>query len=120
MPKGYQPDGIDQLDALLGKNDNPIRSKPLFWKINAPWPARNDKPNHWVSWAVVYKKWKLSCNKDMSYHELYDAINDPLEKNDLASENAQTVKEMKTLLTDWQKTLPDKPSGNVFSKLRKK
>ena len=56
----------------------------------------------------------------MSYHELYDAINDPLEKNDLASENAQTVKEMKTLLMDWQKTLPDKPSGNVFSKLRKK
>lgn len=120
MPKGYQPDGIDQLDALLGKNDNPIRSKPLFWKINAPWPARNDKPNHWVSWAVVYKKWKLSCNKDMSYHELYDAINDPLEKNDLASENAQIVKEMKNLLMDWQKTLPDKPSGNVFSKLRKK
>ena len=69
-------------------------------------PARNDKPNHWVSWAVVYKKWKLSCNKDMSYHELYDAINDPLEKNDLASKNAQTVKEMKTLLMDWQKLFP--------------
>ena len=77
-------------------------------------------PTTGYPWAVVYKKWKLSCNKDMSYHELYDAINDPLEKNDLASENAQTVKEMKTLLMDWQKTLPDKPSGNVFSKLRKK
>ena len=55
----------------------------------------------------------------MSYHELYDIISDPMEKNNLASENAKTVIEMKTLLIDWQKTLPNKPSGNVFSKLRK-
>jgi arylsulfatase A-like enzyme len=119
LPDDYKPDGYSQVAALQGKDTNTLRTKPLFWKIGAPWPARKEKPDHWVSYAVVYKNWKLCSNKDVSYQELYDIVKDPMEKNDLKKQNPEAVKELNKLLTDWQASLPDKPTGNVFSSLRK-
>jgi len=37
------------------------------------------------------------------------------EKNDLKAQSPQTVKQLLHTLEAWQKTLPAKPEGNVFS-----
>ena len=117
LPAEYKPDGVSQLATLLGKS-YPQREKPLFWKYESPWPARDSKPYHWVSFAVVDQTWKLVANKDLSYVELYDIADDPYEKTDLKTEKPETVKQLLEKIKDWQKTLPNKPEGKVFSSER--
>ena len=119
LPEGYKPDGISQLDALLGKNMTEQRTKPLFWKIRASWPAKDRAPDHWVAYAVVYEKWKLVSNEDLSYVELYDIVKDTYEKNDLKTQNPRVVKKMVGMIDDWKTDLPEKPSSDCFSKTRK-
>jgi hypothetical protein len=50
------------------------------------------------------RKQKLVTYRNIQYVELYDLVIDPLKK----------------MLKQWQSTLPAKPTGNVFSKLRKR
>ena len=119
LPASYQPDGVSQVATLEGKG-NSLREKPLFWKTVAPWPARKTKPDHWASYAVVNKNWKLVANRDSKYVELYDLVVDPMEKNDLKKKYPDAVNQLRKMLSKWQSTLPVKPSGNVFSNLRKK
>ena len=117
LPSSYQPDGVSQLATLKGKGKS-LREKPLFWKTVAPWPARKAKPDHWVSYAVVSQNWKLVTNRTAGYVELYDLVTDPLEKNDLKEKHPLQVIQLTKMLAQWQATLPVKPAGNVFSKLR--
>ena len=98
--------------------DIPIHLLRLFWKTVAPWPARKTKPDHWVSYAVVSQNWKLVTNRTAGYVELYDLVTDPLEKNDLKEKHPLQVIQLTKMLAQWQTTLPTKPTGNVFSKLR--
>ena len=114
LPKGYKPDGISQVSTLRGK-PYPVRTKPLFWKYPSRWPASKSKPDHWVSFAVVDQTWKLVTNDDLSYVELYDIAGDVYEKKDLKAQHPDTVKQLIQKLEDWKKTLPAKPTGNVFS-----
>lgn len=118
LPDGYKPDGISQVSTLMGKG-NELRDKPLFWKYHSPWPARESKPEHWVSYAVVHKNWKLVTNVEESYFELYDILEDPLEKKDLKEKYPREVQSLRKLLDNWQSSLPEKPTGNVFSKERR-
>ncbi|PHS11506.1 MAG: N-acetylgalactosamine-6-sulfatase [Blastopirellula sp.] len=113
----YKPDGVSMVDVLKGEPMN-RRQKPLFWKFGSPWPARATAPNHWVSWAVVHDQWKLVANGDMSHVELFDIAHDVTESNDLSSSKPEVVKELLGKLKKWQSSLPEKPTGNVFSKLR--
>ena len=117
LPASYRPDGISQVATLKGKG-KALREKPLFWKTVAPWPARKAKPDHWVSYAVVSQNWKLVTNRTAGYVELYDLVKDPLEKNDLKEKHPLQVIQLTKMLAQWQTTLPTKPTGNVFSKLR--
>ena len=118
LPRSYKPDGISQVDTLKG-NGNSKRTKPLYWKIGAPWPARESKPDHWVSYAVASMQWKLVANNDLSHCELFDLEKDPVEKNDLKDENPEVVRDLLAKIRSWQSSLPAKPTGNVFSGLRK-
>ena len=118
LPATYKPDGISQVATLRGEG-TPLRAKPLFWKSLAPWPARKGKPDHWVSYVVASRNWKLVANRDADYVELYDLLADPLEKNDLKAQDREVVKELLLLLSQWRATLPEKPTGKVFSSLRK-
>ena len=118
LPATYKPDGISQVATLRGTG-NPLREKPLFWKSPAPWPARKGKPDHWVSYVVASQNWKLVANRDAGYVELYDLLADPLEKTDLKAQHREVVKELLLLLSQWRATLPAKPTGKVFSSLRK-
>lgn len=117
LPDGYVPDGVSVVEVLKGEV-MPSRGAPLFWKIGAPWPANETKPDHWVSWAVVHRNWKLAANKDLSHIELYDIANDVGEATDVSAEEESVVRDLTGMLKAWQSTLPDEPAGKVFSKER--
>ena len=117
LPSSYQSDGISQVRTLMGKGEAK-RSKPLFWRTSAPWPAQEAKPDHWVSYVVVSEQWKLCLNRDLEYVELFDLVKDPLEKKNVASKQVKVVSRLKTKLNDWLVSLPEKPTGDVFSSLR--
>lgn len=117
LPAGYQPDGVSQVAALKGKGSS-IREKPLFWKMASAWPAPKGRPFHWVSYAVVDQKWKLVANPDASYVELYDIVGDPYEKTDRSKSEPEVVTQLLRKLVGWKATLPEKPSGDVFSEER--
>ena len=117
LPNDYQPDGISQINALMG-NGMTMREKPLFWKFNSPWPPQASRPHHWISYAVVENQWKLVTNSDQSHVELYDLLSDPFEKKDLSQSSRSTVNHLTTALNQWVSTLPAKPTGNVFSSER--
>ena len=86
--------------------------------MQAAWPPRKNSPNHWVSWAIVDQQWKLVANGNMSHYELYDIGADFKEEKDLAAKNPKITKRLLQQLTQWQATLPKRPTGNVFSKER--
>jgi N-acetylgalactosamine-6-sulfatase len=119
LPASYVPDGVSQVATLMGRK-YPKREKPLFWKYESAWPASGNKPDHWVSYAVVDQTWKLVVNKDDSYVELFDIANDPYEKTDLKDQNPEVVQQLLGKLDGWKASLPPHPTGNVFSAERNK
>jgi arylsulfatase A-like enzyme len=118
LPDTYKPDGISQVAVLKGAATT-TRSKPLFWKMGGSWPPKKNAPYHWVTYAAVDQQWKLLSNRDGSHVELYDIVADALEVKDLAGQEADVVKALKAKIDEWKLTLPEKPSGDVFSAERK-
>ena len=118
LPISYMPDGLSQVSVLRGEKKT-VREKPLFWKYESPWPAQDRKPDHWVSYAVMNHNWKLVTNRDINYFELYDLVSDPYEKNDVKDANRLIVRQLRGKLTGYLKSLPEKPTGDVFSAERK-
>jgi N-acetylgalactosamine-6-sulfatase len=114
LPAGYQPDGVSQVAALLGR-PSPTRKTPLFRKYRSPWPAPKNRPDHWVTYAVVYDQWKLVTNQDASYYELYRIAADPYELTDVKAAHADAVHMMLRKLADWKSTLPTAPDATCFS-----
>ena len=114
LPTGYQPDGVNQMDTLMGRKA-PIREKPLYWKMASAWPIPESRPYHWVSYATVDRNWKLLANDDLSYLELYDLVADPLENRDMKTSRPEVVAELSAKIRSWQSELPEKPTGDVFS-----
>ncbi len=69
----------------------PSRMKPLFWKAQSAWPAPEDRPDHWVSWAIVQETWKLVANGNLDHVELYRIDADLSESTNVAGSQAGTV-----------------------------
>jgi hypothetical protein len=87
--------------------------------MEGAWPPKKDAPFHWATYAVVDGPWKLLSNRDGSHVELYDIAADSLETTDVATAKPEVVKGVVAKLDQWKSTLPEKPSGDVFSKERK-
>jgi N-acetylgalactosamine-6-sulfatase len=119
LPPTYRPDGISQVSTLLGKGA-PKRTGPLFWKYPSPWPAPRNRPDHWVSYAVLDPPWKLVTNREASYVELFDILADPYEKSDRKKEHPEVVTELLQKLLQWKEPLPSQPDKRLFSAGRKK
>lgn len=119
LPPDYSPDGISIVSTL--KQAEPpttaSRSKPLFWKMSARWSAKS-KSDHWVAYAVVDQNWKFVTSEKSEHSELYDLEADPLEKTDVAAKHPEVMKRLQVMLEQWKKTLPAKPTGDVFSEQR--
>ncbi len=115
LPKGYESDGVDQTKVLQGEADAKLRSKPLFWKYR----SNKGSETHWAGYVVVHAQWKLATSSDNSRVELYNIIADPYEKTDVKDQQPEAFASLTKLLADWKDSLPNKPTGNVFSSLRK-
>jgi arylsulfatase A-like enzyme len=105
LPDGYQADGEDVGDILLGKAR--ARSKPIYWE----WRFRiaGDTVNQSPMLAVREGNWKLLMNPDRSRVELYDIPRDPTELLNLAERQPEVVGRLAEKLLAWQKTLPAGP-----------
>jgi len=101
MPEGYQPDGLDVIDALEGRSFR--RGQPLFW--HHPTAGRRCP-----KLAVRDGAWKLLMDPDGSRLELYDLAADPAEQRDVADRHPEIVERLKTMLLGWYPTLP-RPYG---------
>ncbi len=81
--------------------------------------SRNpSKSTHWVSYAVVQGEYKLVTSAKGEYKELYHISSDVAEGKNLADSKPELVASLSKLIDDWKATLPDGPSGDVFSSLR--
>lgn len=114
LPQSYQPDGISQVSTLTG-SPYPTRTKPLFWKMEGAWPASEQRPHHWVSYAVVDQHWKLVSNRDLDYVELYDIAHDVYEEHDIKEDYPDIVNLLLDQIREWLSTLPDGPPEKLFS-----
>jgi len=100
LPEGR--DGVDLLPHLTGAEEN-VPHEALFWRNGA-------------NSAVRKGRWKL-VNLGEGHHVLlYDVLADIGEKNDLAAEHPEVVKELSDLLSAWQSELvePLWPSKKIF------
>lgn len=139
-PKKYKPDGLSQVKALTG-TPSITRDKALYWKSTNSGQNPETNPN-WSNHVIVSDRWKLLTNKEQNYTELYDIVKDPLEQHNLLAdiieieetivdgeiqtkevrkENTEAkyyASKLKDKLASWMASLPDAPTGNVFSTLR--
>ncbi|MDE3742674.1 sulfatase-like hydrolase/transferase [Maribacter polysaccharolyticus] len=112
-PEGYVPDGESIVAAIKGEAYK--REKPIYWD----WRFSNDRPYFWPSAAIQENNWKLLTNKKMNRTELYDISTDWGEQKDVSADNPGKVKALGEKLEMFQKTLPEAPPANTFSKERK-
>ncbi len=117
LPETYHADGVSQVEVLKGKASR-TRTKPLFWRMEARWPPSNEAPHHWAAFAMVDQEWKLLVNHDASHFELYNIAADPLESRNLAIEEEEVAKGLLAEIEQWKASLPERPSGEVFSEER--
>ena len=80
---------------------------------------REAKPDHWVSYAVASMQWKLVANNDLSHFELFDLEKIPSKRKISRTRNPMSRRICLPRSGKWKSTLPAKPTGNVFSGLRK-
>ena len=103
VPANVQPDGEDVSDIWLGGTRS--RSRPLHWEwlFNVQGAADGYVP---PMLAIRDGDWKLFVNHDGSKAQLYNIPKDIGEEHDVASENADIVKDLTAKAIAWQQTLP--------------
>jgi arylsulfatase A-like enzyme len=89
-PAGYRPDGIDLLPSLAGQA--PVVERQLFWRISRP--ERQQK-------AVRSGRWKMLV--DGGQYLLFDLVDDPGERHDLAHQHTDMVRNLKGRLAEWER-----------------
>lgn len=95
-------DGEDISDILEGKKRS--RKTDLFWE----WRFGVRGPDKYTPPQLAMRQgdWKFFMNPDGSRVELYNLVQDPSEKENVASENPEIVAKLKPLLEEWKASLP--------------
>lgn len=114
LPANYEPDGVDQSAALLGKPSSE-RRKPIFWE----WRSASTRGTNWPMLAVRDERFKMLKGKNPKQVELFEFPKDRLEKTNMAERRYNQVTRLNKLLDAWQQTIPAKPNPSCFSKTRK-
>jgi len=110
-PKGYESDGENMLDALLGKEVK--RTKPIYWE----WIG-NAKGANWPRLAIRDGDWKLLMTNDGKRKELYNIPKDNQEKKNQAKNHPEIVDKLSKKALAWKASLPTEPPLNSLSKMR--
>jgi len=99
-------DGEDMSDAIAGKARQ--RRSDLFWDYgrDATYLRPGLKQDASPNLAVRSGKWKALMNADGSSMELYDMERSPKEDRNLASEQPEVAKTMRSRLLAWRRSLP--------------
>ena len=113
LPKGYVPDGVSQLPALLG-TAGLQRTKPVFWQ----WRTASNRGDNWPTLAVREGSWKLLLGKEASRVELFRFPSDRVEKTNLQEGYPNEVRRLIALIDAWKETLPAEPNEDCFSEQR--
>ncbi|WP_417444067.1 sulfatase-like hydrolase/transferase [Joostella sp.] len=112
FPKGYEPDGVNIVDALKGKGFK--RDKAIYWN----WLFAPNKPNFWPEAGIQENNWKLLVSYKLGKTELYNITSDWAEQKDVSLEYPEKVEELLKKLKTFESTLPKNPPANTFSKER--
>jgi arylsulfatase A-like enzyme len=120
LPAGYTSDGVDQSAALLGipgaRREAIKRQSPIFWQ----WRYASSSGTNWPALAIRQGDWKMLIGKKNQRIELFRFPSDRLEKTDLSAKHAGEVARLRSLISNWEKTIPAKPNEACFSKTRQK
>jgi N-acetylgalactosamine-6-sulfatase len=105
LPAGFESDGEDRSEVLLGKSTP--RQNPLLWewRFNIAGDAVHKSP----MLAIREGPWKLHLNPDRSRIELYDIPRDPSQLRNLADRHPDIVNQLADKALAWQKSLPPGP-----------
>lgn len=95
---GYQPDGEDESEILLGKNKK--TSKDIYWYYNNK-PLPGKKENISPTLAMRSGKWKLLMEPDGTNKQLYDLEKDHRETTNRVDGDKEFAKHLITKLTNW-------------------
>lgn len=100
LPKDYEPDGINALDAFRGENF--ARSQALYWE----WRGTHAKEANWPELGMRDGNWGLLMTQDRKRVELYDLVGDRSQTRDLAGDQPEQVASMIKAIATWKATLP--------------
>lgn len=115
LPADYEPDGIDQTQALFGKPTSE-RDKPIYWQ----WRSASKRGTNWPTLAIREGPFKMLKGVDPEQVELFLFPEDRLEKTNMAERRSNQVNRLNGLLEAWKQTIPAKPDPSCFSKTRAK
>jgi arylsulfatase A-like enzyme len=92
--------------------DDPFRLRLNAGKITKQYPE-DSFPGHaaWLDWP--WKLHRIETKKGMKL-ELYNLIEDPEERKDLAAQNSERVKSMKAELEEWQRSVVRSLNGEDY------
>jgi arylsulfatase A-like enzyme len=95
LPPGYRPDGVNIIPMLAGQS--PTSDRQLFWRI-----LRTERQQK----AVRSGRWKMLV--DAGQYLLFDLLDDPGERHDVAAQHTDVIVRLKAQLSDWEKDVDGK------------
>ena len=98
-------DGEDFSDILW--HGPRARTRPLYWETR--YPVTGDAVHQSPSLAIRSGNWKLLINRDGTRPELYDLRRDPVEIDNVASQQAPVVAALSEQVLAWSHSLPPGP-----------
>lgn len=105
-PPDVKFDGVDLSRQMVGKSTAP-RGSAVMWVR----PVDRPGPNQSLpDLAIREGNWKLLVERDGSRTELFDVIEDPDEKTNLAEKHPEVVANLSELVIAWDKSISDKGS----------
>ena len=100
-PVEFMPDGEERSDIIL-KNKDSQRVEPLFWEFSRKKKGDNNKKSDPIpQLAVRWQEWKLLVFIDGTEVELFNVINDPGEKHNVADQNREITDKLTFEALQW-------------------
>ena len=100
-PDGYQDDGQNMVDALMGQAMD--RTKPIFWQ----WRGNHQQEANWPVRGMQENDWAMLTDATSTRTELYNVTENRQQDQNLAKQFPKRVVAMLDQIKKWEATLPD-------------